>query len=195
LRPSFLRFSLALAAIAVLFAACNSLPVQRTYVLGDPAPPVSGVKSEAGLPIIELKTVSIPDYLDSTDILRRAGPNEVIPSPTGRWGERLSLGLTDALASALSRRLPKQVVTTMPTAEPTRRIFVDIERVDIDADGRCLLAARWQITEANGQSRSKSDHGTFSQTAASVDDPAVASAMTQAVDQLAEQIAKTIELE
>ena len=150
------RLSLALATVSVLLAGCSSLPIQRTYVLGDPPSPTSGVRAEAGIPVIELKTVSIPDYLDSTDILRRAGPNEVVPSPTGRWGERLSLGLTDALASALSKRLPKRVITTMPTAEPTRRIFVDVERADIEADGRCLLAARWRVTDGIGRSTAKS---------------------------------------
>ena len=41
------------------------------------------------LPVVELKPVSLPDYLNSTDILLRDGQNELTASPTGRWGERL----------------------------------------------------------------------------------------------------------
>jgi hypothetical protein len=192
--PPFWR-GLTFAAATVLLAGCGSDSTLRTYVLGSPALPSIGVWSEAGLPVIELRAVSVPDYLDSSDIVRRVGPNEVAASPTGRWGERLSQGLTHALASALSRRLPKVVIAMTPPSGPTRRLFVDIERFDIGVDGQCLVTARWRITAGDGQTISQSEHGAFREAAASSDDPAVASAMTRAVDQLAEQIAATIELD
>ena len=187
-----LRRGLAVAMATTVLTGCGSLPLQRTYVLGDPPGPALGVRSETGLPVFELKTVSVPDYLDSTDILRRTGSNEVVASPSGRWGERLSLGLTDALASALSRRLPKLVIATAPAGEPTRRILVDVERLEIGAGGRCLMAARWRIAGSDGQAAS-SRRGTFGETATSADDAAVAAAMTRVVGQLADQIAATIE--
>ncbi|HXP95470.1 MAG TPA: PqiC family protein [Telmatospirillum sp.] len=181
---------------ALLLTGCGSLsPAPRVYVLGYPMPPAVTVRSETGLPIAELKTVSIPDYLDSTDILRRTGPNEITASPTGQWGERLSRGLTDALASALSKRLPDLVVTTAPTATPAHRIFVDIESLDIGTEGRCLLEGRWRITDDNRQNSSTNGQGLFSETAASIDDSAVVMALTRIVDQLAEQVAKTSGLE
>ena len=180
-------------AMAALVTGCSSLPITRIYVLGDPPALAIGVRSEAGLVVIVLRTVSVPDYLDTTDILRRSGPNEVIPSPTGRWGERLSLGLTDALASALSGRLPQLVITTIPAAEPTRRLFVDVDRADIGIDGSCLVAARWRVTGIDGKTMAASSHGTFGETAASSDDSAVASAMTKVIGRLAEQVAATIE--
>jgi uncharacterized lipoprotein YmbA len=189
---SLFRRSLAVTMLTTMLAACGTVPMQKTYVLGDPPLSTTGVSSEANRPVIELKTVSVPDYLDSTDILRRTGPNQVTASPTGRWGERLSLGLTDALASALSRRLPNLVVTTMPSTEPARRVFVDIERIDVDGAGQCLMTARWRISGKDGHGTVASEHGTFDQAAASIDDPALASAMTRLVDQLAEQVAATI---
>jgi hypothetical protein len=186
---------LTFAAVTALLAGCGSSSTLRLYVLGSPARPTIGVWSEADLPVIELKTVSVPDYLDSSDILRRVGPNEVAASPTGRWGERLSVGLTQALASELSSRLPKVVIAMTPPSGPTRRLFVDIERFDIEADGQCLVTARWRITAGDGQTTSESEHGAFREAAASTDDPAIASAMTRAVDQLADRIAATIERE
>lgn len=164
-------------------------------MLGGPATPTIGVTSESGLPVIALKTVSVPDYLDSTDILRRTGANELTPSPEGRWGERLSQGLTHALASSLSRQLPRTVISTAVTPEPKYRIFVDIENFDIDVDGRCLIAARWRITTGDGKGWSTSEHGTFSQAAKSIDDPAIAAAMSLAVDQLATEITRSANLE
>jgi len=188
-----MRSLFAVAMAAVLLTGCGSVPIQRTYVLGDAPPSTVGIRSETGLVVIELKTVSVPSYLDSTDILRRTGPNEVTPSPTGRWGERLSHGITDALAASLSNRLPSLVITTTPVSEPARRIIVDIEAVDIGADGRCLVAARWRVSSgAARQGAGESRRGTFGETAASIDDQAVASALTRAIDQLAARIAATI---
>jgi len=189
----YLRSGAAFAVLTALLAGCGSTSSLRTYVLGNPGPSATGVWSEAGLPIIELGTVSVPDYLDSTDILRNTTANEVTASPTGRWGERLSLGITHALASGLATRLPRTVITTTTGAGPTRRLLVEIDRFEIAGDGRCLLSARWQITASDGETEAAGEHGTFSQSAGSIDDQAVASAMTGAVDQLADQIALTVQ--
>jgi len=185
---------LVLIGLSALLVGCGSSFALKIYELGDPAPPAFGVWTENGLPIVELKIVTVPDYLDSSDILRRSGQNEVIASPAGRWGERLSLGLTHSLAAALSARLPTTVITTAFTSAPRRQIFVDIEKFDIEPDGRCLIAARWQIMTSDGQI-ALHEHGTFGTTATATDDPAIAVAMTQAVDQLAAEIARGIDRE
>jgi uncharacterized lipoprotein YmbA len=62
--------------------------------------------------VVEVKPVLVPDYLNVSDILVRRGENALAPSPTGRWGERLSVGATRALAMGLVRRLPGLVVTS-----------------------------------------------------------------------------------
>lgn len=186
-----LRRGLALAAAAALLTGCGSSSTMRIFVLGSAPPSVPGVSSEAGLPVVELTTVSVPDYLDSSDILRKSGPNEMIASPSGRWGERLSLGLTHALASALSAQLPGTVIT-MAATDRAQRIVVEIDDFDIAADGRCLVAARWGMLGADGKPLAASEHETFTGNAASIDDPAVAAAMTGIVDRLAEQIAVTV---
>ena len=190
---SYIRYGAALAAVAALLTGCGSAPAIRIYELGNPAPATAGVWSESGLPIIELKTVSVPDYLDSSDILRSVGPNEVTASPTGRWGERLSLGLTHALASGLAQRLPKTVIETTADVEPARQLLVDIEQFEIEADGKCLIAARWRLTTAEGATSAAGERGTFSEAAGSIDDGAIAAAMTRDVDQLADKIAQTVQ--
>jgi uncharacterized lipoprotein YmbA len=188
-----LALRLAAASLVTLLAGCGSTVPIRSYELGSPAPTATGTWSEAGLPVIELKTVSVPDYLDSSDILHRSGANELIASPTGRWGERLSLGLTHALASDLARRMPRTVITTNAGAEPTRRLLVDVDSFEIGADGQCRLAARWRFAAGDGTAVASGEHGSFSETAGSLDDAAIAGAMSRAVDQLAEKIAAQAE--
>jgi uncharacterized lipoprotein YmbA len=181
------------AAVALILSGCGSYPLPKVYALGDPGPAAPGEASVAGRPAFELATVSTPDDVDSTDILRRVGANRVIASPTGRWAERVSVGLTQALAEALSRRLPDVVIETRSAYEAPRRILVAIDRFEIGSDGRCLIAARWGITGADGKTRPWSDQGTFVVAGASGTDAAAAEGMSQAAGQLADQIATTVQ--
>jgi uncharacterized lipoprotein YmbA len=177
----------------VLLVGCGLAPPLRTYVLGDRPQGAEAARQPGSLVVIELKTVSLPDYLDSTDILRRIGPNEVVPSPTGRWGERLSLGITGALASALSRRRPDLSIVTVPPPRPGQRIVVDFQAIDIEAQGQCRMVARWRVTGDDPRGLSKNGNGVVEESAGSLDDAAIAAALTRAIDQLAERIATTLE--
>jgi uncharacterized lipoprotein YmbA len=187
------RRSLALAGITIFLGGCGTLPLPKVYVLGDPSSSPPGVTDEAGLPHIELKTVTVPDYLDTTEIIRRTASNEVVASPTGQWGERLSAGVRHALSADLARRLPNMVIESRETSQPHRRLLVDVERFEIAQDGRCTLTARWRTTASSGKSDSESQRGTFIDDQTSLTDAAAAAAMTSAIDHLAAQIAVTLQ--
>ncbi len=183
----------ALATTTFLLWGCGTFPLPRVYVLGEPSQATPGIADEAGLPHIELKTVTVPDYLDTTDILRRSATNEVIASAVGRWGERVSSGITRALAIDLARRLPKVVIESQGAYEPSLRLLVDVERFEIGEDGRCTLTARWRLTASGDKVQSNSERGTFVEATTSRTDAAAALAMTSAIDQLARQIAVTVQ--
>lgn len=189
-----LKSFLTLVAVIVL-TGCAASPVLRTYVLGSPAAPDPGVINEAGRPVIEVPTVALPDYLDSTDILLRNGQNELTPSSTGRWGERLSLGITHTLEVDLAKRLPGVLVThTSVPGQPSVSLLVNVEAFDVHPDGECVLAARWTIPGEEGQPATIAQRGTFVTKAAvspsgTLSDAIIVSAMAASVDQLADRIA------
>jgi uncharacterized lipoprotein YmbA len=189
-----------MALVALIgLAGCSSSPQPSTYVLSAPVDPVAGVRDEAGRPVVELPTVSLPDYLDSMDILLRDGRNELKPSATGRWGERMSVGITHALEGSLARHLPGVlVVHSALSGQPAQRLLIDVDAFDVQPDGRCVLAARWTIPGQNPGTVALAERGTFVTMAASpaatgskelLSDAAIVSAMTAAVDQLADRIA------
>jgi uncharacterized lipoprotein YmbA len=191
-----MKSCLTLAALVILIG-CSSSPLPRTYVLSAPADPVAGVHNEAGRPVVELATVSMPDYLDSSDILLRDGRNELKPSATGKWGERLSVGITHALEVSLGRRLPGILVTHTPmSGQPTRRLLVDVAAFDFQPDGRCVLTARWTVSGSDPQTVAIAEQGTFvtiaPTSAGAFADSAVVSAMAAAVDQLADRMAVSL---
>jgi uncharacterized lipoprotein YmbA len=183
----------ALPGLLVLLG-CSSGPAPGIHVLGQPAAAVASVISETGRPVLELKPVSLPDYLNSTDILLRDGQNELKVSSTGRWGERLSLGVTRALAEALARRLPR--VTVLQSASDGASVATDIDAFDIEPDGRCVLTARWAIT---GQDRKALGGGKRATIVTmvprdkdGVSDTGIVTAMNAAVEQLANYIASDV---
>jgi len=187
-----LRHGLLLAGAMLMLWGCGTFPLPKVYILGDEAQPTPGVVDEAGLAHLDVKTVTVPDYLDTTDLLRRSASNQVVTSTTGRWGERVSIGITRALRTDLAARLPNVVIESRGAYEPARRLLVDVERFEIGEDGRCTLTARWRITTADNKVASNSEQGTFIVAAAAGTDAAVSVAMTLAIDQLAARIAVTV---
>ncbi len=186
------RRGFALAGATAMLLGCGTFPLPQVYSLSAPPAAAPGVIDEAGLPHLELKTVTVPDDVDTTDLIRRTPSNQLMTSATGRWGERVSLGITHALAIDLAARLPHVVIESRGAYEPSWRLLVDVERFEISPQGRCILTARWRITTADGKVASNSDVGTFVVAAPSPTDAAASLAMTSAIDQLAEKIAVTV---
>jgi uncharacterized lipoprotein YmbA len=180
-----------LAMLSLPLWGCGSYPLPKVYVLGEQTAPTAGVMSRVGIPVIELRPVSVPDDQDSTDIVRRKGAHEVVASPTGQWNVRLSVGVTNALASDLRRRLPDMIIATRPSSAPSARIVVDVDRFEIAADGVCSLTARWRVAATSAKSPALSEEGTFVERPGAADDAAAAGGMTSAIDQLAAHVAAT----
>jgi uncharacterized lipoprotein YmbA len=88
--------------------------------------------------------------------------------------------------------LPNTVIESRGEYEPSRHLFVDVERFEIGENGRCTLTARWLVTAAGAKNQSDSEKRTFIETATARTDAAEALAFTAAIDQLAGQIALTL---
>jgi uncharacterized protein len=187
---------LALAAVMSIAAGCLSHREYRHIYSLDAAldaPAQTGTVAEH--PVIQLERVLIPDYLDTTDILLRMGAHEIHESATGRFGERLSLGVTRALRSDLAARLPLYTVTLAHRAEkPARQILVTVDAFEVWPTGHCVLVADWSILDADRRAVLSTDRGTFTNAAAGVNpgDGAIVAAMADAVRQLADRIASNV---
>lgn len=174
----------------LLVGGCASSTPTQVYVLGYPEDPTPAKIAPADRPIVLLLPVSVPDYLDTTDILTRSGQNQVTASPTGRWAERLSVGMTRALAAALTTRLPDvEIIYNQSVVPPTQQILVDVEAFEIRPDRKCLLTARWTLSSGDGNQVLRSERDNFIQQATDTSDAAVAAAISRTIDQLADKIA------
>lgn len=138
--------------VALLLGVCMGLagcaaPPLRSYVLAVPGPVQAASVTVMPAQMVELRPVLLPDYLDSSAMLRRDGP-ELVASRNGRWADRLSVGMRLALAADLQALLPGVAVVTStspPARAEVRRISLDVDSVDLDAGGTLSLAARWTV--------------------------------------------------
>jgi len=110
----------------------------------------SGVKSQ--VVSVGINAVTIPEYLDRSEIVVRSSVNELKARESERWGEPLAAGATRAVTENLAHALPGDVIVAVPTRSKISldyEINLDLTEFEIDEDGRAVLAGRWSITDAS----------------------------------------------
>ena len=178
--------------ILLVTACATSGPPPVQYLLGADQAPPSAVNPVRGRQVVEVRPVRLPEYLDTRDLLVRQG-SQLIPSTTGQWAERLSVGMTRALALALSTNLPNAALfTTEPVQRSARQLLVDVTSFEARADHEVILTARWTFTDGAGRNALLSQDTVLVEPTGSTSDEAVVNAMNKAVEALASQIAASI---
>ncbi len=180
-----------LAAIGFGLASCAAPPV-TLYSLG--ASEVRGALAplRPQSTVIELARVTLPDYLDTQDILVNRG-SALASSHTGRWASRLSLGVTDLLAGRLAQSRPEALVTDQPqSTAPSYRLLVNISRLDVVAEsaasGRASLDADWLIVPRDPARATARDRIRLSTTGPAGTDQEVVALETALFSKLADAI-------
>lgn len=168
----------------LLLASCGAPPL-TVYTLGPPATAVDAAPLGRSPVVIAVARVSIPDELDTEDIVVRDG-STLRRSRLGRWASRLSLGITDRLTRRLAERRPDALVTDRPLTEtPAERVMVNIGRLDVTAAGVATLDADWLIVRRGGSTPARHDRGHFNATGPVANDQDVVTLVGQLLDQLA----------
>jgi uncharacterized lipoprotein YmbA len=187
----FLR-GLVLLLVTVIATSCIGGPTSRVYVMSAPIASEQTTTSQGSAPTLQVETASLPAFLDNNDILVRRGPYALESSQTGHWGERLSLGITHALAADLGRRLPGYTVGMGPPHAPgDRRLRVEVDSFDVYPDGHCVLSASWSVHQKSASGLPTVGHGLFATPASAVahaDDEQLIRSMSTTVNQLADAI-------
>jgi uncharacterized protein len=153
--------------LASLLVACQSGPsrlyvlnsatapsVDRTPILASADPRESGHGLPASPSPLLGVSVTLPQYLDTLDIVERVGANELKPNPDAQWGERLSIDATRVVAENITARLPSVEVIMLPSRAhrmPDYDVEVDLTRFESEAAGEALARGRWTISDSAGR--------------------------------------------
>jgi len=135
------------ALLSISLVACASSPPQAVYVLDIASPDEVGTKTIQDVPVLEIAHVVLPEYLDTTDIVQRNGA-QIVASPTGRWGDRLSIELTRSLAAYIASGVSNMTITMNALSQPSLyRLLVDVETFDVQSSNEVKLTARWTLLD------------------------------------------------
>jgi len=134
---------LATLAFAAMLAACSS-PNPVLYTVAPAQGPV-----QTGAPrVITIQQISLPRYLERSEIVRSSENYRLDVMSNDWWGEPLSAMLTRILVEELTQRLPQSTVfreSGAVTASPDATIELNIQRLDEDASGNLVLQAQASV--------------------------------------------------
>ena len=168
-------------------------PPPKVYVLSDGAAAEPAVESQLNKPTVEVRPVRVPDYLDTTDIVTRGAGGLIVPSESGRWGERFSIDLTRAVAAALARQLPRLAVTNSDRwTEPRWEVAIEVDAFDVRPSESSTLAATWSILDARHHRKLAAERVVLTYAGMFRTDAEVVAVMKRQVDELANRIATSL---
>lgn len=147
-RPVCLGTALALSA---LLAACAGAPPPRLMLLSNDVavPPASAMMQR---PMLVVRTVTVPEYLDRRSILYRSADAELKRFPDQVWAERLGESVTRWMALQLAADLLAYEVEAFGAASekaPTLALNMELQSFepDVSAGGGAVLRLRgtWHL--------------------------------------------------
>ena len=182
--------ALAAAIVGLLLAACAQTLPSRFYTLSglpDDAAP-SAASSDLA---IGVGPISLPNYLDRPEIVRRTTPNQFQFGEFDRWGEPLQDIFPRVLAENLSVLLGTNRVFLLPRRQATTidyQVEVQVTRFDGDVGGPVVLSARWEIFDNDGNSLLV-ERSTFTESVVGEGYGAVVTAMSRTIAAFSGEIA------
>ncbi len=179
---------LALTTATLGLAACNGTGTER-YIID---PPSSGRVASDLLGPTELNTVSLPDYAAADSIPWQDAAGAVRARNNVIWADKPERAFTETLARAISEMSGASVISEpWPLATPPRhKLDVRIEQALASNDGFFRLKGRYFLSAEGSGAGSHHTRGFDIAVPVEPENPAsVAQAATQAITQLAQQIA------
>ncbi len=191
------RLLFPLLATAAL-TACSDPEKTGRYLID---PPVSGGRVANVIGSAELRDVSLPEYASGQEVAWQTADGAVRSNPDNLWADNPQRAFTQSLARAISDVSGANVIAEpWPLASPpAKRIEVRVEKALAQADGVYRMTGRYFVSSDGfdgGADRARSfdiaipfvAEGAAPGSAAETPS-AIAAAQSQAIAQLARQIA------
>ena len=129
--------------LAAALTGCSS-PNPVLYTIA----PVPARVQSGGPKVIALQQISLPRYLERSEIVRSSENYRLDVMSNDWWGEPLGAMLSRILIEELSQRLPRSTVfgeSGAVTASPDATIELNVQRLDEDASGNLVLQAQANV--------------------------------------------------
>lgn len=173
---------------AMVLSACSD-PEKTGRFLVDP--PASSTRVPDRLGTAELKDVSLPEYAADQEVMWQTADGAVRSNPDSLWADNPQRAFSQSLAQEISDISGALVVNEpWPLAEPPRReIEVRVTRALAQANGIYRLSGRYFVSDEGNGGTNHARSFDISVPLSSNQPGDIAAALSQAISQLATQIA------
>ena len=158
-----------LALVTLLGSGCGAAPPPTLYLLTAPGDGAPGVA--VGEPVrplaVALGPITVSDYLDRTDIVRRASDNRLAFDDNRRWAEPLRAGVQRVVAAELARRLGAGtwIGNGSSRGGPVDvEVAIDVDTYELNAAGQVVLSASWEIRPIGDERKPVRRHSHYQRT-------------------------------
>lgn len=181
--------NMAAVLLGVLALSGCSNPEKTGRFLIDPPASRPEVPNRLGTAV--LNDVSLPEYASDQEIMWQSEDGAIRSTPDNLWADNPQRGFTLALAREISDQSGATVIgEPWPLAEPPQReLEVRVETALAQANGIYRLSGRYFVSEARSGGTNYARSFDISVPLASDAPSAIAAALSQAISQLAGQIA------
>ena len=181
------------AFLSMLGGCLGGSSPSRFYLLSPL--PASESPAKVGGVAIGVGPISLPNYLDRSQIVTRKGENQLQLAEFDRWAESLQRNFTRVLLLNLSTLLATDRMALHPWNRSTPidyQVTVDVARFEAGTDEKISLLARWSIIDGGKQGTLRMRKSIFSEPIASEGYEATVESMSRAVASLSREIAEAI---
>lgn len=180
--------SAALVLATFSLSACSNPEGTGRFIID---PPATTAQLPNRLGTAELKDVKLPEYASDQEIMWQTEDGAIRSNPDNLWADNPERGFTLALAREISQISGATVIgEPWPLAEPPQReLEVRVERALAQANGVYRLTGRYFVADDAGGGTNHARSFDISVPLASNQPGAIAAALSQAISQLAGQIA------
>lgn len=197
-KPSVLSRFFCGCLLALLLNGCGARqPIAYYNLTPLPAAEQRPTANETHLPLaLGLGPVVLPDDLSRAQIAARIDPQRLKYNDLHRWSGSLTENFANVLLEDIASLLPEQTtVALFPWGsyfQPTHRLIINVSRFDGSLGDEVVLAARWTITNPSGKETILSRKSTIQVKVTGGEYHDLVSAQSQAVANLANEIAAAL---
>jgi uncharacterized protein len=184
-----------LCALLILLAGCFGKSPSPNFYLLEPLADTHAAPQilDEQRPVIALSPVSLPRYVDRTQIVQATARNSYQLNETQRWAEPLGDNINRVLAENLARLIPADIVSPNNSSlarQAEIRIQLTIVEFHVTPEQSALLRAQWIIRQ--GDKIVMTRQSEYHRPASSSDYRLMVDALNGCVDQLSRDIADTV---
>ncbi len=197
--PFFRGWPAILMLVVIFVAGClGRSPSPRFYALSSiqEDQTISKRKTPAQNAVIGIGPVKMADYLDQSELVTRTSDNQLVKAEYDRWAGSVKDNFINVLGDNIGLLLPTDRIYLYPwrTSVPLDyQVVVEVVRFDGRLGDAAWLVARWSLFGGPERKLLKMNRFDLRQPVTGGDYAALVAAQSQALAQLSQEIALTIQ--